>query len=91
MDTKIRRELRLLKLYTLCSLVVMAILVLAAFRRPSAAGNTKFEEIAVERINVVEKDGKLRLVIANRARLPDPVIGVKSYRCGAGPALARQA
>ena len=32
--------------------------------------NTAFEEITVQRINVVEPDGQLRLVLANDARFP---------------------
>jgi hypothetical protein len=33
----------------------------------------RFEEIDVERINVVEKNGAIRMVIANRERTPGPV------------------
>ncbi len=33
----------------------------------------RFEEIDVERINIVEKNGQLRMVIANRERTPGPV------------------
>lgn len=40
---------------------------------------TKFEEIDVERINVVEKDGKVRLIISNKDRAPDPILDGKSY------------
>ncbi len=35
-------------------------------------------EITVERINVVEDDGTVRLVISNRRRAPDPIIGGKA-------------
>jgi len=35
------------------------------------------EELEVERINVVGKDGKVQLVISNRERLPDPVVAGK--------------
>ena len=31
-------------------------------------GNSKFDEIDVERVNIVEKDGKLRMVISNQVR-----------------------
>lgn len=34
---------------------------------------TRFSEIDVERINVVERDGTVKLVIANRERAPDQV------------------
>lgn len=34
----------------------------------------RFVEIAVERINVIEEDGSLRLVISNKSRAPDGII-----------------
>lgn len=43
------------------------------------APRTHFDEIDVERINVVEKDGTLRMTLSNGARMPDPVIGGKAY------------
>lgn len=70
-------KLRFLELSTFVSITVAAVAVLTAFRPQDR--RTKFVEIDVERINVVERDGTLRLAIANRARLPDPVIGGKSY------------
>lgn len=50
----------------------------------SAAQRPHFEEIDVERINVVEKDGTLRMTLSNGARMPDPVIGGKSYPLRSG-------
>ena len=68
MDT-LRRDVRLLKIYALCSTTAFFVFALAAFARPMlTASKAKFDEIDVERINVVEKDGKLRLVISNRER-----------------------
>jgi hypothetical protein len=40
----------------------------------------KFEVIDVERINVVEADGRLALVIANAPRLPNPIVGGKERK-----------
>lgn len=40
---------------------------------------TRFAEIDVERINVREPDGTLRLAISNRARIPGIVVGAKEY------------
>ena len=79
MDTQIRRDVRWLKLYALCSTAAFVVLALAAFQRPATAPKTKFEEIDVERINVVEKDGKLRLVISNRDRSPGPIAYGKPF------------
>src|SRR5437773_11254511 len=77
MDTTSRKELRLLRAYALTATVVLTVFSLAAFSRFSQ--KTRFEEIDVERIKVVEKDGKLRLVISNKARAPDAVVRGKSY------------
>jgi len=77
MDTTSRKELRLLRAYALTATVVLTVFALAAFSRFSQ--KTRFEEIDVERINVVEKDGTLRLVISNKARAPDAVVRGKSY------------
>src|SRR5690242_4781476 len=79
MDTQLRRDVRWLQLYALGSTAAFAMLALAAFRQPRVAGKTKFDEIDVERINVVEKDGKLRLVISNRDRSPGPIAYGKPF------------
>jgi hypothetical protein len=67
MDRKIERELRLLKVYACCSTLMFGILIFVAAKSP---GPTKFTEIDAERINIREKDGKLRLAIANTDRMP---------------------
>jgi hypothetical protein len=63
---KIIREVRYLKLYSLVLTCMLLFFVLMSFRRDS--GKPKFQEIDVERINVVEKDGTLKLVISNSER-----------------------
>jgi len=77
MDDSLRRELRRVKGYAVFAMALAATLAVAAFQRQPQG--TRFEEITVERINVVEKDGTLRLTISNRERKPDVVIGGKSY------------
>ena len=37
----------------------------------------RFEEIEVERINIVDPDGTLRLTISNNDRMPDPIVDGK--------------
>jgi hypothetical protein len=64
---QLRRDLRFLKAYAAVSTLALAGLAGAAFRQ-SSIPRQKFDEIDVERINVVEKDGRVRLVIANSAR-----------------------
>ena len=76
MDRSTRRELRQVRAMLIGAGILSGTIATAAFRQ---AQKTRFTEIDVERINVVEKDGKLRLTISNAARLPDPILGGKSY------------
>ncbi|HVF55553.1 MAG TPA: hypothetical protein VM934_05335 [Pyrinomonadaceae bacterium] len=69
METKLEKEVRLLKAYAVAATLLCAVFVFAAFTQ--ANRKQKFEEIDVERINIVEKDGRLRFVFTNEARMPD--------------------
>ena len=71
MDDSIRRELRLLKAYAVVMTVLFGSLTVAAFMQTPQ--KQKFGEIDVERINIVEPDGKLRMVISNRPRSIGPI------------------
>jgi hypothetical protein len=62
---KIERELRILKFYALFMTVTCVVLFGLIFK---SLHLKKFDEIDVERINVVESDGKLRMVISNQNR-----------------------
>jgi hypothetical protein len=70
MESKLEKEVRFLKIYAAVATLFGAVFVLTAFSQQS--GKQKFEEIDVERINIVEKDGQVKLVMANKARLPGP-------------------
>ena len=72
MSDDIRREIRRLKGYSLFMTAGFAVMAFAAFRQQQSQ-NTKFTEIDVERINIVEPDGKLRMVISNRPRSIGPI------------------
>src|SRR5678816_1710661 len=87
MDTDIRRELRLLKAYAIVITALLGTVSLAAFRQ--ASQKQKFTEIDVERINVVEKDGTLRMVISNRDRSIGPIYKGKpfGYKGGTRPGI----
>ena len=54
--------------YTIVSTTLTGALAIAAFSR--TAPNPHFKEIDVERINIVEKDGRLRLTLSNAERSP---------------------
>jgi hypothetical protein len=71
MDDRVQREMRALRLYGLTLTLVLGTLCVAAFRQ--SATRQRFAEIDVERINVIEPDGTLRMVIANRSRSIGPM------------------
>ena len=85
--TRIERDLKLLKAYALVMTVVVGVLSLGAFTRggaPASVGSihgtrAKFDEIDVERINVIEPDGKYRLVLSNRPRSIGPIYKGKPF------------
>ena len=72
------RQVRALKLYCLVVTLAAAVLVLAAFQ--TAPARQKFGQIDVQRINLVEPDGKLDMVITNKALIPDPIVGGKTFK-----------
>jgi hypothetical protein len=71
MEDHIKRELRALKAYAVIMTLLFGTLTVAASRQGQQ--NPRFTEIDVERINVVEPDGKLRMVISNRTRSIGPI------------------
>lgn len=78
MDDQLQREIRRLRRTNAVAVALLVIVTVSAFVRGRSAP-TKFDEIDVGRINVREPDGRLRLTISNHARLPDVVVGGKSY------------
>jgi hypothetical protein len=82
MDDRIRRELRALRIHALVTTPLLLILAFAAFTNQQQ--KQKFSEIDVERINVVESDGKLRLVISNRSRSIGPIFKGKPFGYAGG-------
>src|SRR5687767_15439335 len=77
MTDPIRRELRMLKGYAVLVTLLFGTLSIAAFRQSSQ--KVRFTEIDVERINIVEPDGTLRMVISNRPRSIGPVYKGKPF------------
>ncbi len=78
-----QKRLRLLEAYVVLSLLVLGVLAFTAF----AQTRQKFDEITVERLNVVEKNGQLVAVIANSDRMPDPVVGGKTFKTERPPGM----
>ncbi len=63
---KLQRDVRLLKAYAFVVTLLLGILAFAGFSQTNQ--KNKFTEIDVERINIVEKDGKLKMVVSNAER-----------------------
>jgi hypothetical protein len=57
--------------YSAVLTTTIAIVLLLGARSPR---NDSFDEIQVHRINVVEPDGTLRMVISNHDRMPGPIV-----------------
>lgn len=74
---RLEAQVRTLRRYTILSTIALVGLAAAAFS--TGQHTARFTEIEVERINVVEADGRYALVIANSARLPGPIIRGDEY------------
>jgi hypothetical protein len=63
----LRRELRFLRIWAGLSTLTVVVVTTVAFRQAPPAN--RMGEITVERINVVDADGTLRMVISNKDRM----------------------
>lgn len=77
---QLRRQNRLLKALLCTSGAALAVVLLVAAKSP--ADKARFTEIDVERINIVMPDGRKEMVLANRNRLPEPVIDGQEVKTG---------
>src|SRR5215472_16088758 len=75
---KLEREIRFLKIYSLLLTLVVIVCGFAAFQ--TAPRHERFAQIDVERLNLIEPDGKIDMVISDIAHFPDPVIGGKTAK-----------
>jgi len=62
------RELVFLRTFAVTTAFGFIFIAGSAFKK---SGNQKFEELDVERINIVENDGTVRMVITNKGRFPN--------------------
>lgn len=91
MDERIRRlerDLRVTKVFAATVAILFGFFLLVAFHQVQQG---RFTELQVERLNVVEADGTLRLAISNSRRLPPPTFYGKEYpgiRGGSAPGMA---
>src|SRR6478736_10200563 len=89
--TRIERDLRFLQLYAGAMTLVVGVMSVAAFARGARTQvgavqgtRAKFDEIDVERINVVEPNGNYRMVISNRPRSIGPIYKGKPFGYAGG-------
>jgi len=62
------RELIFLRSFAVATVIGMILISSSAFKQ---FGNTKFSEIDVERINIIEKNGTVKMIITNVDRFPN--------------------
>ena len=75
MESSLGNQVRWLKIYSALVTLLCALLVLSAFAKP--VERPRFDEIDVERINIVEADGALRMVISNQERQHPGIVNGK--------------
>jgi hypothetical protein len=79
MKTSIRRQLRILQVYTAASVAALAFLSIAAFTQSNST--QRIDELTVQRLNVVDANGTLRFVLSNKDRMhPGVMDGVTINR-----------
>ena len=71
------KELRAWRIYGAVSALAFVVLAISAFSLTRQ--RTAFGTIDVQRINVVEPNGTLRMVISNKARFPGVIVKDKQY------------
>lgn len=81
--SNIPKRIRILETYAVVSLIVFGVLAFSAFTK----AKEKVDELTVERLNVVEKNGQLIAVISNRGRMPDPITNGKAFKTERPPGM----
>jgi hypothetical protein len=79
MEAKLARDVRLLKVYAVLITLGSAVLFLTAFQ---SERKQKFGEIDAERINIVEPDGRIDMVITDNTHFPPPMWKGKPMEIG---------
>jgi hypothetical protein len=69
---------RFLAVYSGCLTVLFAVTVFCGFAKPWQSAN--FDQVTVHRINVVEPDGTVRLILADKAQFPGNYLHGKETR-----------
>lgn len=73
----IRREIQILRTYALASTVAAGVFLLGAVHEAKRAS---FDTVTVHRINVLDREGKLAMVITNHDDFPPPIVNGKPVK-----------
>lgn len=78
----IRREVQILRVYSMVSTVVAGMFLLGAVHEAKTAS---FDVITVHRVNVIDREGKFAMIITNHDDAPDAIVnGQHVKRNGSG-------
>src|SRR5262245_42659979 len=75
MTRRLRRQIRFLQLFSAASALLLLFFAATAMTQSNAM--QKFDEITVQRLNVVDANGTLRLVLSNKDRMHPGVMDGK--------------
>jgi hypothetical protein len=76
--TRLRRDIRLLQAYATVSSLLLVWLAVSAFRQPNVAPQgQRIDELTVQRLNVVDANGTLRLVLSGKDRMHPGILDGK--------------
>lgn len=87
MEKHLLSQVRTLKIYVGILTLLLVSVFFYSFKK---GGNEKFTTIDVERINIVEKDGKLKMVLSNKDLLPPAINNgrvLNTVKGGRGPGI----
>ncbi len=79
----LQKRVRILEAYAVVSLTALGLMGLSAFTQ----SRHKYDELSVERLNIVEKNGQLRAVLANSDRMPNPVVNGVAFKTERPPGM----
>jgi hypothetical protein len=85
MEARLQRDVLFLKIYSVVITLLLAVVAYFALRPTHRT--PRFEEINAERINIVEKDGRLTMVISNGERQHPGIVDGKTLSRKRPPGL----
>jgi hypothetical protein len=69
MTRRFRRQIRLLQAYAAGSFLLLLFFAAAAMTQSTSTPSQRIDELTVQRLNVVDANGTLRLVLSNKDRM----------------------